>query len=195
MGPGGGARQRTPWALDPFLPGLVLNRGNRGIALNNEEGFSLAMGMESTHKLGKIMVAFDGSSDSEKAVRMAAMLAGGFRSELVVVHIYSSPVLAYSGAGAMPVPNYAELEDAAKDGGQKVLAKGVQLAKDSGVAARGELLEGSSTVQALVEYSAAEKVDLLVLGTRGNTGFKKLVLGSVSSGVVNHSSCPVLVVR
>jgi len=142
----------------------------------------------------KIVVAYDGSEYSTRAVGVAAGLAAKFSSELVVVHVFSSPVIPYSVAGA-PVPNYAELEKVAEEGARSVLARGVQVAKDNGVVARAELLEGSSTVQAMTEFTASEKADLLVVGTRGMTGFKKLILGSVSSGLVSHASSSVLVVR
>jgi nucleotide-binding universal stress UspA family protein len=142
----------------------------------------------------KIVAAFDGSENSMRAVGVAAGLAAKFGSELIVAHVYSSPVIPYSVAGA-PVPNYAELEKVAEDTAKNTLAKGVLAARDGGVAARGELLEASSTVQALTEFTASEKADLLVVGTRGMTGFKKLILGSVSSGLVGHASCSVLVVR
>jgi nucleotide-binding universal stress UspA family protein len=142
----------------------------------------------------KIVVAYDGSENSVRAVGVAAGIAAKFDSELIVVHVYSSPVIPYSVAGA-PVPNYAELEKVAEDGAKSTLAKGVLVARESGVAARAELLEASSTVQALTEFTSSEKADLLVVGTRGMTGFKKLILGSVSSGLVGHASCSVLVVR
>ena len=142
----------------------------------------------------RIVAAYDGSENSARAVGVAAGLATKLGSELMVVHVYSSPVIPYSVAGA-PVPNYAELEKVAEDSARSTLAKGIRIAKDSGVAAKGELLEASSTVQALTEFTASEKADLLVVGTRGMTGFKKLILGSVSSGLVGHASCSVLVVR
>jgi len=53
----------------------------------------------------------------------------------------------------------------------------------------------TSTVQGIVEFASNEKVDLIVIGTRGLSGFKRLLIGSVSSGVVAHAHCPVLVVR
>jgi nucleotide-binding universal stress UspA family protein len=53
----------------------------------------------------------------------------------------------------------------------------------------------SSVVGEIVGFADKEKMDLIILGTRGRTGFKKLLLGSVAEGVVNHSSCPVMVVR
>ena len=151
--------------------------------------------MTTQPRLGRIMVAFDGSNDSVKAVRMACMISVKFGSDLVVVHVYSAPVIPYSGIAGMPVANYPDLERVAGEGARKTLLTGVRLAEDEGVKTKWELLEAASTVQALVEFSANEKSDLLVVGTRGMTGFKKLLLGSVSSGVVNHAACPVLVVR
>jgi nucleotide-binding universal stress UspA family protein len=145
-------------------------------------------------ELKKIVAAFDGSKDSAKAVEVATELATRFKAELLVVHVYSSPLVVYTGAGGI-APDIADLEDAAKDAGRKVLEGGVSMAKDLGVTARGDLLEAGSIVQALVEYAANEKADLIVVGTRGMTGFKKLLLGSVSSGLVSHAACPVLVVR
>ena len=47
----------------------------------------------------------------------------------------------------------------------------------------------------IIGFADKEKVDLIILGTRGRTRFKKLLLGSVADGVVTHSSCPVMVVR
>lgn len=145
--------------------------------------------------LKTVVCAFDGSKYSAKAVEVAAELAGKFRARLVVVHVYSSPMIAYSGVAGVPSPSINDLEDVAKESGQAVLDRGVRMARDQGVKATGELLEAASVVQALVEFSANEKADLVVVGTRGMTGFKKLILGSVSSGLISHAYCPVLVVR
>jgi nucleotide-binding universal stress UspA family protein len=47
----------------------------------------------------------------------------------------------------------------------------------------------------IVEYAERQGVDLIVIGTTGRSGFKKLLLGSVASGVVNYATCPVMVVK
>jgi nucleotide-binding universal stress UspA family protein len=53
----------------------------------------------------------------------------------------------------------------------------------------------TSVVPAIVDYAEKNGIDLIILGTRGRTGFSKLLLGSVASGVVTYASCPVMVVK
>lgn len=151
--------------------------------------------MANDTRIQRILVAFDGSKDSVKAIRLACSIASRNSAKVTVVHVYSSPVIAFSAASGMPIPDYTDLEQAAKDTGKQILSRGVQLAADAGVKAEGELLEASSVVQALVEFATKEKADLIVVGTRGMTGFRKLILGSVSAGLVSHSPCTVLVAR
>jgi len=50
-------------------------------------------------------------------------------------------------------------------------------------------------VETIINHAAKEHVDLIIVGTRGLGGFKKMLIGSVSSGVISHANCPVLVVR
>ncbi|MCL5672881.1 MAG: universal stress protein [Nitrososphaerota archaeon] len=142
-----------------------------------------------------VVVAFDGSSDSVKAVQLACSIVSKFGSALTVVHVYSSPAMVFAGGPGMPIPNYSELEEAAKGTAAATLSRGVQTAGQYGVKAKGEVIEASSVVEALVGYATDQGVDLIVTGTRGMTGFKKLIMGSVTSGLVSHSHCPVLVVR
>jgi nucleotide-binding universal stress UspA family protein len=153
--------------------------------------------METKQTLGfkKIMIAYDGSKDSVRAVDVACSLAEKYGSELWIVHCYTTPFFAYSAIGSVPVPNYGEFEAVVKETGRKVLTEGLARASDLGFKAKGELLGTTSVLQALVDFAANEKVDLIVAGTRGMTGFKKLVLGSVSGGLTSHAPCPVLVVR
>jgi nucleotide-binding universal stress UspA family protein len=143
----------------------------------------------------RILVAFDGSKDSQKAISLACSLALKFESEVTIVHVFSSPSVGYSATSGMPIPDYKTLEDAKKAAAKEVLSKGLQLAAQEGVDAKGELVEAPSVVEALVEFAEDKKADLIVAGTRGMTGFKKLILGSVSSGLVNHAHCQVLIAR
>ncbi len=143
----------------------------------------------------KVLAAFDGSTDSAKAIKLACSLATKYGSDLVVVYVYSPAAVGFSASSGVPIPDYRELEEAKKSSAQAVLSKGLQLARDEGITAKGELVEAPSVVEALVEIATREKVDLIVVGTRGMTGFKKLILGSVSAGLANHSPCAVLIAR
>jgi len=153
------------------------------------------MSGEKAHAFGKILVAFDGSKDATKAVEIACSLAEKYGSTLTVVHVYSTALPPYTGVTPMPVPELNGVSALSKERARGVLAKGMETAQNLGIKAKGELIEAGSTVQAITEFAATEKADLIVVGTRGMTGFKKLILGSVSSGLVSHSECPVLVVR
>ena len=144
---------------------------------------------------GRIVVAFDGSPDSVKAVRMACSMAKEYGADLKVVHVYSAPLFTYATPAPTPQVDARLLEESAREVASRILEGARRLTRDLGVEAQSELLEAGSVVQAIVEFAASEKCDLIVVGTRGMTGFKKLVLGSVSSGIVGHAHCPVLVVR
>ncbi len=57
------------------------------------------------------------------------------------------------------------------------------------------IIAEESIVSEIIEFAERENIDLIIMGTRGRTGFKKLLLGSVASGVVNFAHCTVLVIR
>jgi nucleotide-binding universal stress UspA family protein len=57
------------------------------------------------------------------------------------------------------------------------------------------IIDVPSVPNAIIEYAAKQRTDLIIMGTRGRTGAKKLLLGSVASAVVAHAKCPVLLVR
>ena len=71
----------------------------------------------------------------------------------------------------------------------------VDMAKSHGVNASGYVRKSSSVARTITEFGEQLGVDLIVLGTRGQSGIKTLMLRSVSKDVVSHARCPVLVVR
>ena len=58
-----------------------------------------------------------------------------------------------------------------------------------------QIIASASIVGGLVDYASKEESDLIVLGTKGKSSIKKLLLGSVASGMVTYAHCPVMVVR
>ena len=151
--------------------------------------------MTNADTFSKVVVAFDGSKDSMRAIKLAGSFASIYGSEISLVHVYSSPAIGFSAASGIPIPDYKPLEDAKKEASRKVLSEGLRVASSQGLKAKGELIEAPSVVEALVDFATKERADLIIAGTRGMTGFKKLILGSVSSGLVNHAPCNVLIAR
>jgi nucleotide-binding universal stress UspA family protein len=71
-----------------------------------------------------------------------------------------------------------------------------ETAKENNVQIEMKAVESPMSVEgAIVDYADKENIDLIVVGTRGRTGFSKKLLGSVALGVVTHASCPVTVVK
>jgi nucleotide-binding universal stress UspA family protein len=68
-------------------------------------------------------------------------------------------------------------------------------AKKAKVSFRSEIIESKSVTKTIVSYSKSKKIDLIVMGAQGITGWDKLVLGSVTDSVAHRVKCPVLIVR
>jgi nucleotide-binding universal stress UspA family protein len=144
----------------------------------------------------KIVVPFDGSSFSEHALAKGEAFAGEFGAELVVVYVVSTPTYAYLGSTGVTPIDVSRLETIAREDGQRLMNMAAAKLVGDKVNARTEVLDaGGSIVGAITDFAEVEHADLIVMGTRGLGGFKKLLLGSVSNGVVAHAPCDVLVVR
>ena len=140
-----------------------------------------------------IIAPVDGSESAGKSARIAFELAGMYNAKVVVLSVVAAPGFSFSGpAGApMDLTEYYKLGTAEAGRAVDVCP---QQAKETGLDVRGEVIEPvSSTVGAIVEFAEKEKADLIVMGTRGLGGFRKLLLGSVSTGVVSHAHCSVLI--
>ena len=95
--------------------------------------------------------------------------------------------------GADVLDRYYEM---ARTRAKHIVEEAVALAKEAGVQARGEVLDRpASAIELIISFAEGEGVDLIVSGTRGLSSFKKLLVGSVSSGLVSHAPCSVLIVR
>ena len=69
-------------------------------------------------------------------------------------------------------------------------------ADKSGIRFRSEIIIAKrSAVSTMLDYAEEQKIDLIVVGTRGRSGIKKMLLGSVASGLVTYAACPVLIVK
>jgi nucleotide-binding universal stress UspA family protein len=147
----------------------------------------------------KILVAVDGSKPSLDASEQAISLAAKYEAELIVVHVVS-PDVRYGYLEDVITPGLpASLKEVvvlAMEKGQKYLDEVKQNASENKVEVRTEVLIGAtSVVKEIVEYAEEHKIDLIVIGTRGISGIKKMLLGSTASGVLSYAHCPVLIVK
>ena len=134
----------------------------------------------------RILVAVDGTPGSERAVRAAARLAAATGARVTLLHV--GPLREHELLVADD-----ELARHHEDG-TRVLEEGVHLLAAQGVQARTELRRGRPPEE-ILRYAARESPDLIVLGTRGLTGARRVLLGSVSRAVAAEAGCAVLLVR
>lgn len=144
----------------------------------------------------KILVAVDGSIPSLDAARQAIDLAKKYEADLIAVHVISSNLrYEYNGQNVSPGP-LKEIVSIAMEKGQKYVDKIKEMTSSKISKVQTEvLLAVESVVKEIVEYAEKQNVDLIVIGTRGMSGIKRMFLGSTASGVVTYSHCPVLVVK
>src|SRR6266705_4965731 len=153
----------------------------------------------------KSLVAQDGSESSQRAAQAALELAEKLKADLVVLHAISSPTSYYHSTIAsptgmsLPAPSQHEIDAYyayARKVALGIVGETESKAKKQGIHVKTEIPEAvASIVETIINHASKENVDLIVVGTRGLGGFKKLLLGSVSSGIVSHAHCPVLIVR
>jgi nucleotide-binding universal stress UspA family protein len=149
------------------------------------------MSAPSTGKKGftRIVVAVDGSEVSLRAAEHAARLAKQDGAELLALHIVPAPQFEIQGGLA---DNYANARRNAK----KWMKDVEDMATRNGVVVKAEIVVGAySVVDAIIGYAETMKADLIVTGTRGTTPSRRILVGSVASGLVEYSGCAVLVIR
>ena len=134
----------------------------------------------------RILVAVDGSSHSEIALDQAISMATICNSRLFAIHV----VEAY--------PKHLEFapafEDEIKKAGMKFLEEVKGKAAERNVSCETILRVGGQPHEFIVNEAKEKNMDLVVLGTHGRSGLKKLLMGSVAQKVIGHTPCAVLVV-
>ncbi|MFY9580220.1 MAG: universal stress protein [Gaiellaceae bacterium] len=136
----------------------------------------------------RILIAVDGSDGSGVAVQEGLKLADAFQASVTFVSVTKA---------TLPVLGDPYYQRAISDGihrAQAALTEAMSVAEETGVVADYELLEGDAAEQ-VVGLGRRRGVDLIVAGSRGLGSIKGALLGSVSSAIVRHSDCPVLVAK
>ena len=135
-----------------------------------------------------ILVAVDGSMNSDRAVEAAAEMARVHDSPLHACHAFHIPE-------QYKTDLVDELEEALEGDAEKILSHAAGVAEAAGVTAETRLLKKGHPTEAIVSYAQELGADVIVLGVRGKTAGAARAIGSVSSAVAEQAGCSVLLVR
>ena len=141
---------------------------------------------EQLGEIKSIIVAVDGSEQSNNAVRLASRIAASFGAEMTLLHVMDM----------RDMPSLiAETEDRGEEAhGQSVLSDSAELAMSQGITAKTELRKGHAVGQ-ILRFAAEQDPQMIFIGTRGLGRGAALIMGSVSKAVVQGAKTTVVVVR
>ena len=148
----------------------------------------------------KIVICLDGSDLAEQVIPFAAELAQRFSSELVLIRVVPDPVIVTPGIPGAPgapvitsrMGRQVESEERQSDTYLRSVAD--RLLKQYALHAECVTSLGVAG-QTIVEYAAANQVDLIAIATHGRTGPGRVLFGSVADYVLRQSRLPVLLIR
>ena len=148
----------------------------------------------------KMLVAIDGSDASMDAADYAIFLSKEHNAELLYALHVIHPADVDLSFGQIkeelpPSSYYIVANTNNKEEAQKYLDKVKLMANEKNVQIKTEIIASPNVAGGIVDYAEDKDVNLIVVGTRGKSGFKKVLLGSVAGNVVTYAHCPVLVVK
>ena len=156
--------------------------------------------MSSDQLFSKILVPIDGSEPSFHAAHIASNIANKFNSEIIILYVVVSPSKSeYANLTGLVTPKQIDriIENAneqARDWFNRIEDMIKEKNPNIKVSTK-VILTGVAVYGEIIQYAGQENIDLIVIGTRGRSGVKKLLLGSTASGVVTYADCPVLVTK
>ena len=135
-----------------------------------------------------ILVPLDGSEYSLNALEKAVQIAKKFDGRITLINVYS-----VSSFNVNPSQVFAYVLEIRKSG-ELILAEGKKIVKAEGLQVETFLKEGH-IVEEILKMAREGNFDLIVIGAKGISRLKEILLGSVSYGVTTHAPCPVLIVK
>ncbi|WP_268543476.1 universal stress protein [Candidatus Nitrosotenuis cloacae] len=139
------------------------------------------------YSFSSILVCYDGSKYSDKALRQACDLAKRYGASLTVIHIIEKTKKSDVLAGS-------EYTKILRRYAKSSMEKAQKIAKDNDVEPTMVTKEGN-VAKEIVQFAKSSKTDLVVVGSKGLGAVLQFLLGSVSSNIANHSMCSVLIVK
>ncbi len=143
---------------------------------------------------GKILVPIDGSETAKLGLNEAIKLANNQGGRIRLVHIVNELIMASpEGFGT----NFTQIIDILRTSGQTILADGESAVRGADVEVDAVLVEamGGQAGDHIVQQAKQWGADLIVCGTHGRRGLRRLVLGSDAEYIVRHTPVPILLVR
>ncbi len=140
-----------------------------------------------------ILIATDGSEASERAILEGMSLAREQHARVTLVT--ASPSMHALSIEPLRFASQDEYRRAASRIAESRLRPWVAYAREQGVAADTAHVYADHPAQAIVDTARRNHCDLVVMGTRGNTGLKRAILGSQAREVLGRSTVPVLICR
>jgi nucleotide-binding universal stress UspA family protein len=150
---------------------------------------STATGASQKAIISKILVAIDGSEASMDAADYAISMSKVYDAELYALHVIRADVDLFGPHET------SEFMTRMRNEGEKYLNKVKLNANEKNIQIKTEIISSINIAGGIVDYAEENNIDLIVIGTRGRSGFKKLLLGSVASHVVTYAHCPVMAVK
>jgi len=123
----------------------------------------------------KLLVAVDGSSEAEKAARYALQFAKDSGATITILNVVTS--------------------SAAQEESEKVLARIRDIAKETGIECDTKSHINSAISKGIIDEAEKGDFDQIIMGSRGITGLKRVLLGSIADSVTHYAHCPVTIVR
>lgn len=137
----------------------------------------------------KILVATDGSAESFRTIDRAVELAKGNDVEIIVVNVAEDFCPLELAENDCEIIRQLVLKES-----KSIMSKAIEKFKESGIDARG-IVEFGSPAETIVEIAKKEKVDEIIVASHGKHGAKKVLMGSVTSRVVEWAPCLVTVIK
>lgn len=142
----------------------------------------------------KILVPIDGSETSMAGLKEAVKLAKVCGSQLRILHVVNEFILDYSYSAGMYATNLIE---SLREAGEKIVRQAEAFVRERGVPVDSVLLEsiGGPAADLILSQAHDWSADLIVMGTHGRRGLRRLALGSDAESVVREARVPVLLVH
>lgn len=141
--------------------------------------------------INHILVPYDFTDFADLAFEKAMEIAKKFDSKLTLLTVLGSD----TDTSGMSFSRAQEAHDEAESKAKEELNKMKDSRINEDIEISIKIIHHSSSIDGILSFAESNNVDLIVMGSHGRSGFKKLVLGSIASGIITKSNCPVMIVK